>query len=126
MTEGSVQLPERRRASRAPRSLNRQLHGLQALRGTVARGERHARWLRYLADRLSRGDRDLRDDLVQEGLIALWQSPLATAALSPEAAPRVERRVVANRMKAFVRSERRALRRSWRAPVALQMTEGGR
>lgn len=95
----------------ATAGVRRQLHGVRALRGTVLRGERHVRFLRYVADRLSRGDRDLRDDLLQEGLIALWRAPETTAGLPAGEAERVERRVVVHRMLHWVRQERRT--RSW-------------
>ena len=71
----------------------------------VRRGQRHVRFLRFLADRLSRGDHDLRADLVQEGLIALWMLPEARR-LDAESCARVERRAAARRMFHYVRGTR--------------------
>lgn len=80
----------------------------------VRRGERHARFMRFLALRLAGGDRDLREDLVQEGLIALWMLP-EERRLDPAVRDKVERRAVARRMFycAWGARERR-----WKPPVA--------
>ncbi|MBK6457176.1 MAG: hypothetical protein IPF87_14065 [Gemmatimonadetes bacterium] len=80
----------------------------------VRRGERHVRFMRFLADRLSSGDRDLREDLVQEGLIALWMLPEKTR-LEADARDKVERRAVARRMFYYVWGARV---RRWRPPAA--------
>ncbi len=80
----------------------------------VRRGERHVRFMRYLAHRLSNGDRDLREDLVQEGLIALWMLP-EERRHDVEVRDKVERRAVAHRMFEYARGARV---RRWKPPAA--------
>ena len=80
----------------------------------VRRGERHVRFMRFLAHRLSSGDRDLREDLMQEGLIALWMLP-EERRLDAEVRDKVERRAVARRMFHYVRGTRV---RRWRPSAA--------
>ena len=63
----------------------------------------HRSYIRGLARKLSRGDRDLFDDLVQEALFALWRmDPIA-----PDWAPTpqiAERGLIRNAMRKFRRS----------------------
>lgn len=82
--------------------MNRRVHELEH---TVARGERHLTFLHFLSSRLAPGDQDTREDLMQEGLIALWLELRRHSAHYVPTAGR-ERRAIAHRMFRYARRER--------------------
>ncbi|MEP7380947.1 MAG: hypothetical protein ABI910_04635 [Gemmatimonadota bacterium] len=76
------------------------------LQGFVARGERHRRLILSVASRIAAGNRDLRNDLKQEGWIAVWEFR-ENPALPSESMRKIERAAIVRRMQRRARWSRR-------------------